>query len=384
MVSALLITSEKSWRTRFVAPAGWPGILKRRALDLQHSPVRVACLLVSLVLMAAGLSGCSGGGPTNEGAEPASEIPREAVFALGRIEPATERRNVAPPFGATGARIDRLLISEGEALVAGQVIAELDSLPQLRGQAASAEAEFRASEAAVVQARQNATAGYREAVANRDRAASVLAQATLDRHRQRDLFARALIARARLDDAEATLLQAEKLLDAAEAQVLLRAGGEQQADLQLALRRRDVAEAQWRKAEAEVERGVVRAPMAGTVITLHAREGEVPGSEGVATLGDLRQMHVELEVYQTDIDRVRLGQPVTVQGAALSSPLGGEVATIGLEVERQSVLENDPAARADGRIVRVKAKLDESSSQRAARLTGLEVTGRIQTTPDPS
>jgi HlyD family secretion protein len=210
----------------------------------------------------------------------------------------------------------------------------------------------------------------------------VLAQATLDRDRQRDLFARALIARARLDDAEAGVLQARKFLDAAEAQALLRAGGEQQPDLQLAMRRRDVAEAQWRKAETEVERGVVRAPIAGTVIALHAREGELPGSEGIATLGDLARMHVELEVYQTDIDRIRVGQRVSVGGAALSSPLIGDVASIGLEVERQSVLENDPAARADGRVVRVKARLDEASSQRAARLTGLEVTGRIQIAPD--
>lgn len=361
------------------------GILNAARPDL-HRWARAGAGLAGGLLVLGALSGCSAENHSErqktEATDEASVDWGDAVFALGRIEPASEGRRIAPPYGATGARIDRLRVFEGDVLVAGQVIAELDSLPQLRRQAEAAEAELHAAEAVVVQARQNATAGYREAIANRERAASVLAEATLDRDRQRDLLGRALIPRARMDDAEAAVLQAQKLLDAAEAQVQLRAGGEQQADLQLAIRRREVAQAQWRKAETEIERGVVRSPIAGTVIALHAREGEVPGTEGIATVGDLARMNVELEVYQTDIDRVRVGQAVHVEGAALSSPLTGAVTSMGLAVERQSVLENDPAARTDGRIVRVKARLDDASSRRAARLTGLEVTGRIQITPD--
>jgi HlyD family secretion protein len=88
-------------------------------------------------------------------------------------------------------------------------------------------------------------------------------------------------------------------------------------------------------------------------------------------------MQAELEVYQTDVRQVDLGQTVILTAEALDEPLHGRVARIGLEVERQAVLADDPAASADARVVRVIVALDEESSRRARRFTGLEVIGRI-------
>ena len=97
----------------------------------------------------------------------------------------------------------------------------------------------------------------------------------------------------------------------------------------------------------------------------------------MAELGDIDRMQAELEVYQTDVRRVDLGQPVELSAEALDAPLTGVVSRIGLEVEGQSVLADDPAAHADARVVRVAVSLDAESSRRARGFTGLEVIGRI-------
>jgi HlyD family secretion protein len=120
------------------------------------------------------------------------------------------------------------------------------------------------------------------------------------------------------------------------------------------------------------------------VLAVHARVGEKPGADGIATLGDVRRMLAELEVYQDDIARVALGQPAVLRSPALQAPLHGQVAWLGWEVERQSVLAQDPAANTDARIVRVRVALDAPSSERASRLTGLEVDARIDATPAPT
>jgi len=299
------------------------------------------------------------------------------VYALGRLMPNGDTTRLAPPFGAADARIAALNVVEGDRVAAGALIAELDNLPHLRDAERAAQANLAAAEAALLQARRSVGSAQTEAFANRERAASVANEAAREAARQRDLFDRGLVARAGLDQAAAAAEQAARELDRAEAQLARQGGGPDQPDLLLAERQRDVAAAELRRAEGDVAKGEVRAPMASTVLALHARIGEKPGADGIATLGDVSRMLAELEVYQDDIARVALGQRAGLESPALDTPLDGEVVWLGWEVERQSVLAQDPAANTDARIVRVRVALDAESSLCAARLTGLEVSARL-------
>jgi HlyD family secretion protein len=303
--------------------------------------------------------------------------PDPSVVALGRLRPEGDAIILAPPFGAGDARIALLLVAEGDFVTEGQPIAELDSLPQYRAALAAAEANLSAKDAAVVQARAAVGSALAEALANRDRAASAAALAEQEAARQRDLFARGVATRSTLDRAEAAAVQAARELDRAAAQLDRQGGGEDQPDIALAARQLDVARADLARASGDLQKGLVLAPIAGRILSMHVRAGEKPGSAGIATLGATDQMEAELEVYQTDIARVALGHAVTVSSPALTEPLTGTISHIGLEVQRQSILAADPAANTDARIIRVTVKLDSASSARAAALSGLEVTGRI-------
>lgn len=307
-------------------------------------------------------------------------VPPEAlVVALGRLRPEGDVVVLAPPFGTGDSRVARILVTEGDRVTEGQVIAELDSLPQFRAALASARANVAAREAALTQARAAVESALAEAQASRDRAASAAALAEQEAARQRDLFSKGVTTRSALDRAEAEAVQAARELDRVTAQLDRQSGGDSQPDVAVAASQLDVARADLARAEGDLAKGMVTAPMAGQILALHVRPGEKPGQAGIATLGATDRMEAELEVYQTDIARVEPGQAVTISSPALTDPLTGTVSLVGLEVERQSVIASDPAANTDARIVRVTVQLDQASSARASALTGLEVTGRIAT-----
>jgi HlyD family secretion protein len=88
-------------------------------------------------------------------------------------------------------------------------------------------------------------------------------------------------------------------------------------------------------------------------------------------------MYAVAEVYESDIGKVKLGQKVSLTSSALSQKLTGIVDSIGLEVERQEVVNTDPTANIDAKVVEVKVKLDPESSKQVARLTNLLVDVRI-------
>jgi|TARA_B110000908_G_C10075911_1_gene367314 HlyD family secretion protein len=94
-------------------------------------------------------------------------------------------------------------------------------------------------------------------------------------------------------------------------------------------------------------------------------------------LGDISQMTVQAEVYQTLIGRVTIGDPVIVSADALVQDLSGVVSAIGLEIGRQSITSNDPAANTNARVVDVIVVLDAASSARARAFTNLEAVVRI-------
>ena len=121
----------------------------------------------------------------------------------------------------------------------------------------------------------------------------------------------------------------------------------------------------------------MRAPISGTVLDIHARPGEKPGAAGVLDLGNTDQMTVEVEVYQSLIGRVAVGDGVTIMADALQGTLTGKVSAIGLEIGRQSITSDDPAANTDARVVDVTVILDAEASAQASRYTNLEVIARI-------
>lgn len=79
------------------------------------------------------------------------------------------------------------------------------------------------------------------------------------------------------------------------------------------------------------------------------------------------------EVYETDVGLVKPGQPATItsRNGAFESTLTGTVEEVGLQIFKNDVLDDDPAANADARIVEVRIAIDQDDA--VATLTNLQV-----------
>jgi len=301
------------------------------------------------------------------------------VVALGRIIPRGDIVTVATPFGAGDARIREMRVRVGELVATGDILAVLDSLSQLEGQLQTAQANVAVSEATLDQTEASIRAGRNEAQAAMDRALATEQAAADELERTTSLLERGVTTKAILDAAIARATEAARDVEKARA-TLSRYdanGNGVQADVAVANASLHATKAQLAQAEIDVEKAYVRAPIDGTVLDIHVQPGERPSTEGVLDLGDTSQMTVEAEVYQTLIGRVTVGDPVTMTAPAINGELTGQVSAIGLEIGRQSITSDDPAANTDARVVDVIVTLDGDSSARADRLTNLQVVTRI-------
>ena len=133
------------------------------------------------------------------------------------------------------------------------------------------------------------------------------------------------------------------------------------------------------RAAQDRTRSLLVAPADGTVVAIHTRPGERPGAAGALDFGDTRSMTAELELYQGDVARVRVGQRVRLRSPALDEELVGQISHLGLSVGRQQRIDTSPAANLDARVVKATVALDTASSARARSLVGLEVRAHIET-----
>ncbi|MCA6603840.1 MAG: efflux RND transporter periplasmic adaptor subunit, partial [Pseudanabaena sp. M007S1SP1A06QC] len=135
----------------------------------------------------------------------------------------------------------------------------------------------------------------------------------------------------------------------------------------------DRAIASVQQAEANLEQTYVRAPQDGVVMDIHTRAGEVISSNGIVEIGQIDRMYAIAEVYQSDIQKIRIGQSVLCNSEAIPEKLKGTVERIDRKVRRQSVINTDPSKNIDDRVIEVHIKLDRASSQIAANFTNLQV-----------
>lgn len=176
-------------------------------------------------------------------------------------------------------------------------------------------------------------------------------------------------------EAEVSVLEAELALAEIELERGTRMtaeGIETEAELDRLKARRDIVAAHLESARAELVLSHVRAPMTGRVLDIHTRAGERVGTDGIVELADTRRMFAVAEVYESDITRVHRGARAHVTSPALpAAGLDGVVDRVGLKVARKDVLDSDPIADADARVVEVDVLLDDPKA--AERLTNLRV-----------
>ena len=149
-------------------------------------------------------------------------------------------------------------------------------------------------------------------------------------------------------------------------------------DVQLAQTEVDRAMAAVKQAEVNLEQAYVKSPQNGVVMDIHTRPGEVIANEGIIEMGETQQMYAIAEVYQSDIQKIKVGQTANITSEALPKILTGKVTQIDRKVQRQTVINTDPSENIDARVIEVRVRLDENSSEIAAQFTNLQVEVEVE------
>jgi HlyD family secretion protein len=370
----------------------------------------IAASAIALGLIGLGISRLTVSKPVQiqHSSSSTTQLPQKVeVVALGRLEPNGEMIRVGGP---SEERIGRLEVAQGDIIKQGEVIAYLESYEERlaeRNYAASqlaeakerllavtkyAQAQIQEAQTKIQQVDQPRAFELEAQQATVRQLKAELALAQEDLQRSQRLRLEGAISQQSLDqqlsktrqlqeqmkNAQASLIRLETELKAnlnnAQAQLQSQQANLPLTQIQVAL---ESAQQNLKLAEARLKRTIIRAPRTGRVLRIITHPGEVIGSNGILEMGDTNQMYAVAEVYETDVGLVKLGQPATIisRNGAFNKPLTGKVAEIGWQVYKNNILDDDPAANADARVVEVKISLDDSKS--VETFTNLQVDVRI-------
>jgi HlyD family secretion protein len=282
------------------------------------------------------------------------------AVAPGRVEPwSGEIRIAAPVVG----RIGEVLVGVNGKVFAGEPLVRLED-GEARARIAAAEAQI--------------------ALRKRARNDQSPANRAAERRRAEDWVA----------DAERDLFDAQASVD--QAAVAKRSGHASDADLAAAraamsreqerLRQRkselhileddkntplptqnegqlNVARAELLIEQAGFEKLTIRAPVAGIVLQVNAKPGELAtpsGTQPLLLIGDISALRVRAEMDERDFGEVKIGQPVMVRAPAFRGrEFAGKVSSIAPIVDAGRINARDQRGLSDVRVVEVLVDLAE-------------------------
>jgi RND family efflux transporter MFP subunit len=196
------------------------------------------------------------------------------------------QRKAAVASKITG-RLVSLGVEEGNRVKKGEVIARLENDD-------------------VKAALERAMADVKVAGFNIEQSQAELDDALLDYNRKRELVGKEIIPLSQFDAAEARYKKAKAAVSA------------QRAALQ-------ASEAALKEAEVSLEYTVIRAPFDAVVLTKNADIGDIvtpigaaaDAKSAVVTIADMDSLKVEVDVSESNIEQVKVGQPCEIQLDAL-------------------------------------------------------------------
>ncbi len=377
--------------------------------------VRKSSLILAILVLTSACNADSQAQSQDATTEAQAQVKQpQQVVALGKLIPRGEviKLSVA---NAEDSRVNQILVEEGDRVQEGQVIAILQGFENRQRDLEEAETEVKLAEARLEQVRAGDTK-QAELAAQRanisrlesqlrneevEREAAIasaeaqLRQAQLNYDRNQTLQQQGAVSQQAFDEAKEALDMARATLNERKAQL---SNTRQTLQQEINQERGNLAQLQEirpvdvRVAEVELEKAIVavervkaeledtkvKVPIAGQILRINTRVGEqVNTQQGIVELGRTDEMYAIAEIYETDISKVKIGQPATISSeyGGFEGKLKGTVEHLGLQVGAKQLSESsqDPTQDENSRIVEVKIRIDPKDSKKVAGLTNMKV-----------
>jgi len=307
-----------------------------------------------------------------------------SVHALGRLEPRGTVVRVSTPSGNEGACIVELKVVEGSDVVAGQVLATLDTFERRRCAVTEAEANATSARAKLAQIQAGMKLGeIAAAQASRDSANEHMRVLKRELDRAQKLFGSNAISEEEIDSRrwayERGVHELHRFDGMLESAKEIRA-----TDVVAQSTLVTAAEAAIATAVSNLDATRVLAPLDSRVLKIHAWPGEKPNDQGLCDVGCVHKMQAVAEVYEGDIALIAIGHRAKILLETSGKELDGTVVEIGQMVARKVVLTNDPVSDTDARVVEVRVDISPDQIQEVARLSNARVQVHFTNPNDPS
>jgi RND family efflux transporter MFP subunit len=295
-------------------------IEKGKGPSARRRPGRwIFAALATAAVAAAGFA--LGGKPVEVETATVTQVYPSQAFTLLNASGYVVAQRKASVASKTTGRLEWLGVEEGSHVTAGQVLARLENRD-------------------AVEAKLQLEANLSVARASLEQARAELDDATLSYDRQKALISEGIVSRAEHDTAEARFRRAKAATEGARSGIR-------------------AAEAALRGGEVSLDYSYIRAPFDAVVLTKNADIGDIITPLGAAanakaavvTIADLGSLEVEADVSESNLGKVRVGQPCEIQLDALpDARFRGSVHTVVPTADRTKAsvlvkvrfLEQDP------------------------------------------
>lgn len=283
------------------------------------------------------------------------------VAGPGLVEPESEDVKIGSELAG---KLKEVLAEEGDQVKKGQVLAELVN-DDYRAQAEASRAQVRESEAAYEKVLNGSRPQERkEYFAEMEQAETAESNARLDYERNQQLFQAGIISRETMDHAQRDFKIAEDQLKAANQQYHLIDDRSRAEDIASAKAQLDAARAQLDGNLAIYDKTFLRAPFDGTILRKYHRTGESITNSSVTpdpvfAMGEVNRLRVRVDVDETDVARVAVGQKVFVTAPAYPGQrFWGHVIRVAGQMGLKNVQTDEPKEKVDTKVLETLVQMD--------------------------
>lgn len=288
----------------------------------------------------------------------------QLVAGPGRVEPISEDIQIGSELSG---KLKSVNVEEGDSIKRGAVLAVLMN-GDYQAQVLSAEAQVNAREATLRKVVNGARQQERaEALSTVHETEAVMNNANAEMERRRQLFTAGVISREEYErySREYDVAHA-KYREASEHHSLVddHAREEDQAMAEADLR---LAKANLEDAKARYEKTIIRSPIDGTVLRKHHRNGESVSNSStvpdpIVTIGDKNVLRVRVDVDETEVSKVRVGQKAYVTADAFGDKrFWGRVVRVSEQLGPKNIRTDEPTERVDRKILETLVELESGS-----------------------
>jgi HlyD family secretion protein len=302
----------------------------------------------------------------------------QCVAGPGLVEPISEDIKVGSELSG---KLREVLVEEGDRVRPGQVVAVLENA-DLKAQILTAAAQVSQNEAGLRKTVNGArTQERREALSTVQENDAVLENARAEMERNNQLFTAGIISREANERFVREFEVAKARYEEARQHHALIDDRPREEDISAAQAVLELARAQLAEAQARYEKTLIRSPIQGVILRKHHRSGESVSNSStvpdpIVTIGDNTVLRVRVDVDETDVAKVKVGQAAYVTADAYGAQkFAGHVVRVGNELGRKNIRTDEPTEKVDTKILETLVQLDPGANLPV----GLRVDGYIKT-----